>query len=361
MGFEAVDLKSYLDLVCLGTVADMVPLTGENRIFASAGLKALGATTRPGLIALMTVAGIKEINDPQQIGFQLGPRLNAAGRLESAKAALRLLLTTDAHEAADLANDLNRTNEERQQLERAIFQEAKTWLRDNFVPERDWVIVAGNNSWHIGVVGIVASRIQHEFHRPAVVFGGDGSSWRGSARSIAGFDIAQAFHQCADLLSRHGGHSMAAGLSMAPENFSRFWERINSVAHQQLTLDHLTPELLIDAEVELGEITLERLIELGELQPFGIGNRPVHLAVRGVWHQQPPQRFGKEEKHVRFRVTDGKSVREAIWWNAAEAPLPKVAYDLAFVPELNHYNGLTTLRLRVLDWAPVTSLKATES
>jgi single-stranded-DNA-specific exonuclease len=216
----------------------------------------------------------------------------------------------------------------------------------------DFVLVDGQSPWHIGVVGIVAARLLQEFYRPAIIFGGDGEKWRGSGRSIEGFDLADALRQCADLLIGHGGHAMAAGLSIKPEKIDSFRARINEIARSALKPEQLQPSLRLDAQANLRDLSLERVDELARLQQTGIGNPPVQFYVSGVAHHRPPQRVGAEKQHARFWVTDGSSVREAIWWNARESVFPDARFDLAFAPQSNEYNGTRSVQLKVLDWRP---------
>jgi single-stranded-DNA-specific exonuclease len=349
---EAVDLRAQLDLVALGCIADLVPLTGENRILASTGLERLNATQRPGLVALKAVAATPAVIGSYETAFQLAPRLNAAGRLEDAQDALRLLLTSDATEAASLARRLDERNRSRQDIERAICDEITALLRPRFNAEKEFVIVEGRAEWHIGVVGIVASRVLQEFYRPTIVFGGDGTLWRGSGRSIEGFDLAAALCDCADLLQRHGGHALAAGLSMDAVNLGPLRERLNELARTTLTAGQLRPSLKLDAEVALSDLTLERVQELGRLDPVGQGNPSACLALRALRHARPPQRMGRAAQHAKFRVTDGGPILEAVWWNCRNTPLPEGRFDLAVTPTVNEYNGRRSVQLKVLDWRP---------
>ena len=213
-GAAEFDLKSLLDLVALGTIADLVPLTGENRILVTAGLEKLNTTRRPGIVALKEVAQSPEKLGTHDIGFQLAPRLNASGRLETAEESLHLLLAETLEEALPLAQNLDARNRERQKIERGITDAVAGVVRSKFNAEQDFVIVEGELLWHIGVVGIVASRVLQEFYRPTIILGGDAELWRGSGRSVAGFDLAAALRECDDLLVKHGGHAMAAGLTI---------------------------------------------------------------------------------------------------------------------------------------------------
>ncbi|MBP9899852.1 MAG: single-stranded-DNA-specific exonuclease RecJ [Verrucomicrobia bacterium] len=346
------DLRPLLDLVALGTVADLVPLVGENRILVAAGLERLSRTLRPGLVALKQVAQCPPTLGTYEVGFQLGPRLNAAGRLETAEESLRLLRARDLPEAMPIAQRLDAQNRERQRIERTIVQEVAGAVRARFNPATDFVIVEGQLLWHIGVVGIVASRVLQEFYRPTIIVGGDGEQWRGSGRSIAGFDLAAALRECDDLLIRHGGHAMAAGITIHPDNLNAFRSRINDLARRVLKPEDLQPPLRLDAEVGLGDISLTSLAELDQLKPTGMGNPMVQFFARGLTHQRPLLRMGAEKQHVKLWLTDGATTHEGVWWNAGEESLPVGKFDVAFTPQVNDYNGKRTVQLKVLDWRP---------
>lgn len=346
------DLRPLLDLVALGTIADIVPLTGENRILVTAGLERLDKTQRPGLVALKQVAQCPSPVGAYEVGFQLGPRLNAAGRLETAEEALDLLLSQDLSAAIPLAHRLDERNRERQKIERAIAEEALKSVRARFNPEEDFVIVEGNALWHVGVAGIVASRMVQQFYRPSIIVGGDGEELRGSGRSIAGFDLAAALRECGDLLARHGGHAMAAGLSIHPRNLEAFRIRMNHLARGSLAREHLQASLRLDAEVGLEEMTFDAVLRLAQLKPTGSGNPSVQFFARNLLHQRPLQRMGADKQHVKLWVTDGTTAHEAVWWGAGNESLPVGRFDLAFAPQINEYNGRRLLQLKVLDWRP---------
>lgn len=347
---EEFDVRNLLDLVALGTVADLVPLIGENRILVSVGLKRLEESKRVGLCALKSVAGIDGECGVYEVGFQLGPRLNAAGRLEHAAAALDLVRATDLKKAEALAKSLDETNRERQETEKKIALECSAAVRSWFRPDEHFAIVEGNAEWHVGVVGIVASRLQREFHRPVIVLGSDGASWRGSGRSIDGFDLAAGLRECAHLLERHGGHAMAAGVSLQAENVTLFRERFNEVARARIDATSLQRTLRLDAEVKLHEVTLETMDALERIGPFGMANPQVQLLIRNVRVAGEIRRLGAEQKHARFTVTDGNAFRDVMWWNAGELPLAH--FDLAVTPQLNTYNGTQRVQLRMLDFRP---------
>ena len=348
----AVDLREQLDLTALGTIADLVPLTGENRILVTAGLERLNATRRPGLVALKDVASIATVAGSFEVAFQFAPRLNAAGRLEDAQNALQLLLTKDTNEAKMIAQHLDLSNRRRQEIEKSICDELTAVLRPRFDAAKDFVIVEGRADWHVGVVGIVASRVLQEFYRPTIVFGSDGACWRGSGRSIEGFDLAAALRDCAHLLLRHGGHAMAAGLSIDAGKVDLFRQRLNDMARAALSEEQLRPCLKLDAEVTSSELTLEQVEKLMRLDPVGQGNPAVRLAWRGLSHARPPLRMGKANQHAKLRVTSGGPMVEAVWWNCRNAQLPGERFDLAFTPTVNEYKGQRTVQLRVLDWQP---------
>jgi single-stranded-DNA-specific exonuclease len=353
-GAAEFDLRPLLDLVALGTIADIVPLIGENRILVSAGLDRLKTTRRPGLLALKRVAQTPPDLGTYEVGFQLGPRLNAAGRLETAEEALQLLLAPDETEAMPIAQRLDSQNRERQKIERSIADEVSGAVRAKFNPETDFAIVEGQLLWHIGVVGIVASRVLQEFYRPTIIVGGDGDQWRGSGRSIPGFDLAAALRECDDLLVRHGGHAMAAGLTVRPENLDALRQRLNELARRALRPEDLQPLLRLDAEIGFEEISLASLAELGQLKPTGQGNPAVQFFARNLSHQRPLQRIGADKQHVKMWLTDGAITHEALWWGAGKESLPVGKFDLAFAPQVNEYNGRRAVQLKVLDWQSTT-------
>jgi single-stranded-DNA-specific exonuclease len=349
-GAAEFDLRPFLELVALGTIADLVPVTGENRILVTAGVERLNRTQRPGLLALREVARIEGGIGQYEVGYQLAPRLNAAGRLENAEEALELLLAADLAAARPLAQRLDTRNRDRQRIERGIADEAIGAIRARFNPDVDRVIVEGQLLWHVGVVGIVASRVLQEFYRPTIILGGDGESWRGSGRSIEGFDLAAALRECAGLLERHGGHAMAAGVTIRPDNLDAFRARLNDLARRSLKPEQFQPRLRLDAEVTAGELDLERLRELARLEHTGMGNPPVHFVARNLSHARPLLRMGTDKRHAKLWVTDGQATREAVLWGVGDGPLPVGRFDLAFAPQINTFNGSTTVQWKVLDW-----------
>jgi single-stranded-DNA-specific exonuclease len=338
---DSIDLREHLDLVAVGTVADIVPLVGENRIFVRAGLERLPHTQKIGLRALMDVADVPDNVKPYHIGFRIGPRLNAAGRLANAMAALELLLTDDRARAAQLAKLLNDHNAERQRIEEDITEQAQAMAREF---ESDRILVLSNSDWHTGVIGIVASRIMQQFYRPTVIIGKDG---KGSCRSVTGFSIVEALTKCSSVLERFGGHEMAAGLSIAAKKIGELRRLLNEHAAHVMKDEDLRPRVRIDAVVRLDELDAEFFEQLERLEPCGQNNPEPTFATLCVRLRGAPRVVGKD--HLKFYVTDGESSAEAIWWRMAERELPSGAMDVAFNAELHEYRGEQTVQLKVRD------------
>jgi single-stranded-DNA-specific exonuclease len=338
---ESVDLREHLDLAAIGTVADIVPLTGENRILVKAGLERLSHTPKIGLRALLDIAGVPEKINPYHIGFRIGPRLNAAGRLADARAALELLLTDDHDRAATLAKLLDEHNAERQRIEEGIVGAALLQARQS---ADDRVLVLANESWHVGVIGIAASRVTQEFYRPTVVIGKGG---KGSCRSVSGFSIIEALRQCSSLLEKFGGHEMAAGLTVRFDTIPKLRRALNKIAKVMLGDNLLAPELAVDAVLKLDELDEEFLEQLSRFEPCGPENPTPVFAVEGVRLRGAPRLVGKN--HLRFNVSDGETTVEAIWWGQGDVKLPQGALDVAFNAEWHEYQGVENVQLKVRD------------
>ncbi len=338
------DLKNELDLVALGTVADIVPLRGDNRAFVKSGSAVIGRTPRPGLRKLVEVAGVKTPIAPDDIGFRLGPRLNAAGRLDSAEKALRLLLTDDAAEAEALARELDAQNRERQEVEKRILAAAEELLARE--PGENAAIALAARGWHPGVLGIVASRLAKKYHRPTMIIGFDENGMgKGSGRSIEGFSLVEALQVCDGALERFGGHEMAAGVTLREGNFPLFRERFLAAARARLTDDALTPRLHLDAKIALAEINFELLRWHEMLQPFGNGNpQPVFVAC-GVEAASAPRLVG--ERHISLQLKQRNWTQHAIYFDGAANPLPPAPWDVAFRIRPDVYQGETRISLQV--------------
>jgi single-stranded-DNA-specific exonuclease len=346
----SVELRRHLDLVAVGTIADMVPLQGENRIFARHGLAQLNQTGCVGLRALMDVARIGTA-DAYHVAFLIGPRLNAAGRLGDAEASLSLLLTDDDGLAGRLAAQLDRANRERQDVEAMILEEAEAQLQASFDAARDFGLVLAGRDWHPGVVGIVASRIANRYRRPAVVIGLDESGGgRGSCRSIEGFHLVRHLEQCAAHLVKFGGHAMAAGLEIEASAVEAFRRAFNSAAASTLAGQDLRPVQAIDAWLSLGDAE-ERLMEgLDRMKPFGLGNPTPVWAVRGVHVLGEPRVVGG--KHLKLRVAAGATVRDCIAFQMADRKLPPGDLDIAFTLQRDTYQGRRSIQLNLSDFRP---------
>jgi single-stranded-DNA-specific exonuclease len=340
------DLKTGLELVALGTVADIVPLEKENRIFVQRGMLELAKSKRPGLRKLMEVAAVRSPVMSEHIGFRLGPRLNAAGRLATAEKALRLLLTSDEQEAAELATFLDAQNRDRQAVERRICEEAEEKLKELFDSKRDAAIVLGSRDWHPGVLGIVASRIARKYHRPTILVAFDPAGLgKGSGRSIEGLSLVETLGQGAPHLEKFGGHEMAAGLAVREEKFDAFAAAFRQAARDLLTDEDLKPRLHLDYELTFSQLNDELLRWQRALEPFGNANpHPLFLA-RDVVPAAEPQVL--KEKHLVLRLRQQNHFRRAIFFDGAASPLPKPPWDIAFRVNADEYEGETRLQMQV--------------
>ncbi|HEY1581759.1 MAG TPA: single-stranded-DNA-specific exonuclease RecJ [Chthoniobacterales bacterium] len=339
------DLRRRLDLVALGTVADIVPLEGENRILVHHGAREIAAQRLLGMSQLLELAKVRPPIVAEHIGFRIGPRLNAAGRLTNAEKALHLLLTTDSTEARQLAAELDGQNRERQSLEREIARVAEEKIARKELGDAT-AIVLGERGWHPGVLGIVASRIARSYHRPAIIIGFDDTGCgKGSGRSIEGFSLVGALANCGDLLEKFGGHEMAAGLTIREENLAAFSAKFVEICGGLLSVEQLEPRLLLDAELRLSDLnwTLLRWHEL--LQPFGQGNpQPLFLA-RNVEPTVAPQIL--KERHLVLRLRQNGRFQRAIFFGGAEEPLPNPPWDVAFKIATDEYEGELRLQMQV--------------
>ena len=344
-------LKSLLDLVALGTVADLAPLVGENRVLVRKGLHQIRETQRQGLFSL---AGVAELTlarvNAGHIGFVLGPRLNAAGRLDSALDALELLTTSDVRRAGELAQQLNVQNRERQALTRATQEQAEaiTLAED----PQALILFAVHPEFNPGVVGLAASRLVETYYRPAIVGQISTETTRCSCRSIPEFHITEALDQCADLLIRHGGHAAAAGFTIRNENLPALMERLKSIAAEHLEKMDLRPVLSADAEVSLSDLKPEMLKYLDYLQPTGYGNPEAVFVSRGV-KVTSARTVGADGRHLRLTVTDGRVTFDAIGFRMGHL-LPELPprMDLLYTFETNEYNGRVSLQLNLRDVKP---------
>ncbi len=340
------DIKELLDLVAIGTVADVVPLVEENRIFVHAGLQRVANSRWPGVRALVEVSGLRTPLRAVDIGFGIGPRLNAAGRLDSATAALELLLTDDPIRARSLARTLDQQNRERRSIEDEVLGKAGAQITSCYDPGGDAAIVVGDAGWHPGVVGIVASRLQRRYHRPTFVIGFDPMGiGKGSGRSIEGFSLVAALARCAPLLEKFGGHEMAAGLTMRQENLAAFRETFAQAAREMIPAENLRRRLSLDAELRLAELNLNLLDEHDALQPFGTANHQPVFFTRGVTLAGEPRLM--KDKHWSFTLRHGRAQCRAVWWNAADENLPPPPWDIAYTVSRNEWNGRVDVQIEL--------------
>ena len=345
---EGVDLREYLDLVALATIADIVPLVDENRIFVSHGLRQMENTRWPGLAALKQVSGVGAPIRVGDVGFRMGPRINAAGRLGPASEALALLLTEDFREADRLAAGLDAHNRERQGVERHVVKEAEEWVDKNFQSGSDVSIVAGSRDWHIGVLGVVASRLMRRHHRPTFVVGFDeNGAGKGSGRGIEGLSLVELLRDCSEHLEKFGGHEMAAGISIQEKSFPAFREAFESAARGAATDEMLVPRLNLDCEVPLREIDYALMETQDLLEPFGNSNPQPVLFSRAVTPASAPRLM--KEKHLRVEFSVGREKMAAVFFNAPVEDLPRPPWDIAYTLEWNHWNGRSEPQLRLLE------------
>ena len=340
------DLRAHLDLVALGTVADLVPLVEENRTLVKRGLVQLAETRWVGLRALIEVSGLRAPFSPPNVGFGLGPRLNAAGRLGTAQDALELLLTEDVARARTIATSLDTQNRERRAVEEDVVRQAELQLAESFDAERDAAIVVGAPGWHTGVIGIAASRIQKRHHRPTLVIGFDeNGTGKGSGRSIAGFSLVAALAACGEFLEKHGGHEMAAGLTLQHARFDEFRAAFLAHARAQLSAEQLQPRIHLDAELTLGEIDYELLAHHEALQPFGMGQPQPLFVARSITLAGEPRVM--KEKHLSLMLRQHGDEYRAVWFGSAKDELPRLPWDIAFQIERNEWQGTVTPQIHI--------------
>lgn len=347
--------QGYLDLVCLGTVADIVPLHGENRIIVKYGLPALVNTDSPGLKSLMKVSGVSpEQLGTREIGFALAPRINAAGRVGDATKSVKLLITDDHQEALELASLLHRNNQERQRIESLVLAEAMGMLDAEPDLAEQHVIVLASETWHSGVVGIVASRLVDRYYRPVILIAIEDGEGKGSGRSIPGFHLYESVSRCGDLLTRFGGHAQAVGLSIPADNVDLLRSTLNAYVEKNVDKDTFIPGINFDAEVSLTDINEMLIQEIHQLAPFGHCN-PDPLLVCPEATLLSCREIGKNGGHLKLLVRENGAVLDGIGFRMASC-LDEVAaaseVDLAFFPSINEWQGRRNLQLVVKDIRP---------
>lgn len=349
---HAVKLRDYLDLVALGTVADLVPLREENRILASVGLRTLQEAARPGLRALMDVAGVRPGQDimPVDISFRLGPRINASGRLADAALSVELILSQDQRFCRETARQLDSFNRERQDIERGITEEAERAIEADQLDRAGIVLYA--DGWHPGVVGIVAGRVTRKYHRPCIVLGNEGALAKGSGRSVDGINLVEVLGGCADLLSSWGGHPMAVGVAVEKANLDAFRVRFAEGVRAWTGGRVIEPELELSAWLRPDDIDDRLMAELAQMQPFGQANPEPRFGLRGVVFRQRPEVF--KGTHFRFAVdaAGGRRLHGVAWKMADRLPPTGRPVDLAVELAWNFFNDRKTIQLELIDWRP---------
>jgi single-stranded-DNA-specific exonuclease len=362
LGKDPQEAFTYLDLLAISTASDIVPLYGENRILLDEGLRALQTTDRPGLHALADEADLDlaDVTNTGRIVFTLGPRINAAGRMAHAGSAVDLLMAPDMTRARPLAEELERLNRERRDLDDEILEEAAAKAERQITSRTPHALVLYDPDWHLGVIGIVASRIVEKFYKPTILLSHNGEEVKGSARSIDGINIYDALTDCEDVLTQFGGHDHAAGMSLPEDNVETFRDRFDAAVGERVTSDLLTPTIKVDAPLDLREIDQRFWAVLQQFGPFGPANsRPVFqgtdLAVAGS-----PRTVGRGDKHLKFRVRQREQsngeARDVIGFNMGEkldvvqkSARTGTPLELLFQVDENTYRGKTTLQLKAKD------------
>ena len=345
-----IKLRDHLDLVALGTVADLVPLTGENRIMARHGLRMIQETQRPGLRALMEVAGVstKQGILPVDISFRLGPRINASGRLADAALSVELLLSEDAAFCAETARQLDAFNRERQDIERRITEEAERSVEEKFLDQPG--IVLFNEAWHPGVVGIVAGRVTRQYNRPSIVLGNEGDYAKGSGRSVDGVNLVEILGRCSGQLSSWGGHPMAVGISLLKSQVDQFRDEFARAVREHVGGELAEAKIELSSWISPDQINERLMTELEALHPFGQGNPEPVFGVAGVVLRQRPDVF--KEKHFRFWFEDtrGRRLHGVAWKMADRVPPIDTPLDMAVELTWNYFNDRKLLQLELIDW-----------
>jgi single-stranded-DNA-specific exonuclease len=342
-------------LAALGTVADVVPLRGENRVLAHFGLGALMQTRLAGIRALIESAGLTgQKIDGYHAGFLLGPRLNASGRMDHAREAVELLTDASPERAREIAATLDAQNRQRQAIEKRILAQAMEQVAEKGLDnDRCRAVVLADAQWHQGVVGIVASRLVERLCRPVILISMKETEGHGSGRSIADFDLAGALSACGEFLESHGGHAMAAGLRVRADRLDAFREAFTNFAAQHVRPEMLQPILSLEGETNLAQISASMVNDLSRLGPFGMGNRRPVFCVKGVTIAAPPRRVGKTGEHLQLMLRQGERTIKCIAFNQADTIdqlNPGVAVDVAAEPMLNEFNGRVNVELKVNDW-----------
>ena len=347
LNLDEKEYLKYLDIVCVGTISDIVPLVDEDRVIAKLGLKLVEQTRNPGLKALLVASGYKEVNS-NTVSFGIAPRINACGRIGKEEEALKLFLTENIVEAGNITDKLNKYNRERQEIEKRIFEEALSKIEKQHLDQNN-VIVVGSENWHHGVIGIVASKITELYFKPSILICFEGNEGKGSGRSIPGFDLHEALCESSEYLEKYGGHEMAVGLSLKKENFQKFADKFEEIAKKAHT-EEIESVINIDEEITLKDVNIETVESLKALEPFGEANKlPVfiykNLKIDSI-------RALSEGKHLKLTLKDGNTIINGIGFNMgkyAEEFRISDKIDVLGVLEINSFNGRDTIQINMRD------------
>lgn len=347
LGLEEKEYLKYLDIVCVGTISDIVPLVDENRVIAKLGLMLVAQTKNMGLRSLLISSGYKNI-DSNTISFGVAPRINACGRMGHADEALKLFLSKDVYEVNELTKKLNNYNTLRQEKEKAIYEDAINQIEANKLNEKNAIIIAGEN-WHHGVIGIVSSKITDLYFKPSILLCYEDDLAKGSGRSIPGFDLHEALMKCQNSIEKFGGHSMAIGITIKRDKFEEFKEEFEEVA-KEAKIDEIIPIINIDAKINLSEINKEMVVSLKQLEPFGEGNKTPIFAFKNL--KIDSIRALSEGKHIKMTLKDGNVIINAIGFNLgylADEYRIGDKIDVVGTLEINSFNGVDNLQINIKD------------
>lgn len=347
MGLEEKEYLKYLDIVCIGTISDIVPLTDENRVIVKLGLKLVEQTRNLGLKSILQVSGYNKI-DSVTISFGIAPRINACGRMGHQEEALKLFLSKDINEVSELTQKLNEYNKTRQEIEKRIFEDATIQIEKQGIADKNTIVLMGEN-WHHGVIGIVASKITEMYFKPSILLCEEDDCGKGSGRSIPGFDLYEALTECKESIDKFGGHAMAVGINVKKDKLEEFKERLEQIAKDK-NIEDIVPILKIDAQISLDEINKEMVNSLKELEPFGEENKNPLFVFKNL--KIDSIRALSEGKHLKLTLKDNKNIVNAIGFNLGElANEYKIGDKIDVVGnlEINSFNGVDNIQINIKD------------
>ena len=347
MGLEEKEYLKYLDIVCIGTISDIVPLTDENRVIVKLGLKLVEQTRNLGLKSILQVSGYNKI-DSVTISFGIAPRINACGRMGHQEEALKLFLSKDINDVSELTQKLNEYNKTRQEIEKRIFEDATIQIEKQGIANKNTIVLMGEN-WHHGVIGIVASKITEMYFKPSILLCEEDDCGKGSGRSIPGFDLYEALTECKESIDKFGGHAMAVGINVKKDKLEEFKERLEQIAKDK-NIEEIVPILKIDAQISLDEINKEMVNSLKELEPFGEENKNPLFVFKNL--KIDSIRALSEGKHLKLTLKDNKNIVNAIGFNLGElANEYKIGDKIDVVGnlEINSFNGVDNIQINIKD------------